>query len=134
MTKLILVSHGPFAESIVKSIELILGKCSEVSTFGLYHGDSAEKLNKSIREEVLQDSNDILFLTDLFGGTPNNEVAKIIHEYKNNRKMCCFTGMNLPLLLEVMTKKDYYAFDDLINEVEQLKSQTIFNIEDKLIL
>lgn len=47
----------------------------------------------------------VLVLTALFGGTPCNCIARIMNEM-GTKKIRCVTGLNLPMLIEVVSDRD----------------------------
>lgn len=101
--KIILVSHGDFAKGLLASAQMIIGEQEKVSAFGLYRTETTEILRARL-EEAIKDSNEneeILFLTDLFHGTPFNVVVSLMNEYP----IYHITGINMPLFLEIVTKR-----------------------------
>ncbi|SFD21500.1 PTS sugar transporter subunit IIA [Clostridium uliginosum] len=114
MKGILLVTHGKFADEILKSAELIVGKQEKVLTLGLQHGDSIEVLGEKVVESIesLQSDNGVLVLVDLLGGSPYNVVA--LNSSKISKgKVRCITGVNLPMLLEAITMRECYELDEL---------------------
>lgn len=135
MTKIMILTHGLLADGLVSSVELILGSAVHVSTLSLNHGDDVDAYKQSVESCILEaEEEHILVFTDLFGGTPNNTIAKIMHENKMNRKIKCYVGVNLPMLLEAISMKDVLAFDDLVQHIDENCKGSIFDISTKLSL
>lgn len=102
--KLLLISHGHLASGLVTSYRMIAGnnpsiKCIELLSDGI--GPFRQKLRK-----YFQDSNSVLALADVNGGTPYNEVFKYYLQSPNHIRLV--SGLNLPMLLEVGTKFDQF--------------------------
>lgn len=100
---IILVSHGDLAKGILSSAQMIIGKQENIEAFGLYPQSSVDDLEKMLETELekVKETEEILIMTDLFSGSPFNVVTRLMHRYP---KVQHITGMNLPLLLEVVTK------------------------------
>ena len=96
MVKIVVVTHGNFGKSLIDSSFMIFGKQEKVSSISLNSEDSFETIETKINDELVDDQK-VLFLIDLWGGTPFNAASKTI-ENKDN----CYiiTGVNLPILLE----------------------------------
>ena len=63
----------------------------------------------------------MIVLSDLYGGSVNQEVIKQTEKYKNIRIV---TGMNFPLLLELAVRLENGISDEELNSViEESKNQ-----------
>lgn len=101
--KLILASHGNFASGILSSLELICGKNDKITTIDTY---MTADYNLSEEIKVLMDvnkENELIVVTDIFGGSINNEFLNYIH----TQNFYLVAGMNLPLLIELMTQLEF---------------------------
>ncbi|API93108.1 PTS mannose transporter subunit IIA [Virgibacillus pantothenticus] len=96
---LVLASHGEFASGILSSLELICGKKNNIVTLNAYltaNYDLATEVEKLMKENQ---SNELIVITDIFGGSVNNEFLKYIH----TPNFYLASGMNLPWLIEIVT-------------------------------
>lgn len=111
MIGIIVVTHGKFAEGLLDAARLIVGKQEAVIPISLTEEDAPEGLEKQIDEAILKlDQGDgILLLVDLPGATPFNVCAKFA---LTREKTKVITGVNLPMLLEVMLSRDMVSFDE----------------------
>lgn len=109
---ILIVSHGNFAEELLKSAELIVGEQKQVKTLGLYHGDSVEQFFEEVSSSIkeLEEGEGVLVLVDLFGGSPSNVTAASL----KNINFESLTGVNLPMLLETLCLRKSYPINDLI--------------------
>lgn len=100
--KILLASHGSFAEGLKSAIEIILGKQDNLYTINMYLDNISlrEKLEEILGPSYLDE--DIVIFTDIFGGSVNQKMMEIYED----RDVEIVTGMNLPLLLEVLISKD----------------------------
>ena len=101
MFGIIVGTHGRFAEELVKSCEMICGEQSNVRAVTLVPGEGPDdvvaKYEAAIKE--LDCADGVLFLNDLFGGSPYNAACRLVI---NNEKYGIVTGVNLPMLIEMV--------------------------------
>ena len=95
--KVIVVSHGSYARGLVDTAQMIAGEQEDLEAFGLEPEESVDTLREKIRESIEQTS-EVLILTDLFYGSPFNTVISLMSEYD----LYHVTGINLPLMMEVV--------------------------------
>lgn len=107
--KILLGSHGRFAEELIKSAEMIVGELKNVRSFSLLPGMSLEEYMKEVDQELQREPERTLCLVDLFGGTPSNTFCALSRKYDN----VVVTGLNLGMLLEVYMNKDQMTVDEL---------------------
>lgn len=131
MVGVVIFTHGTLGESLIRSAELIVGKPKNCVSVGLEHGDSLTEFEKRCAEsiEAVDEGEGVIAFVDFYGGTPANTVIK----YRNKRKMPCVTGVNMPMLLEVLTARTQCRS---LNELEVICVKTgkenIFEIGAKL--
>lgn len=101
MVGIILASHGGFAEGIKESGEMIFGKQENLETVKLLPSMGPDDLKAQIEEKVKKmDTDQILFLVDLWGGTPFNQTSGLLKG--NEEKWAIVSGLNLPMLIEAL--------------------------------
>ena len=115
--QIILASHSQMAKGLKRTVELIMGKQSNLHAIAAYD-DEQESLKKQIADQITSNSNEkYLFLTDIIGGSVNTTIAQMIDDKEN---MFLVTGMNLPLVLTVLTAKmDNCSSDQVANKLEE---------------
>lgn len=97
---------------------MILGKIDDIGCISLKPEMSLEELISEVSEVIdTKDYSDLLIITDLFGGTPNN-VATYFNQ-KNKVPVIC--GLNLPMLISIITNRSNNSNDikELINQAEK---------------
>lgn len=126
MIGILIVTHGKFGHELLKSTELIIGKQNNVLTLGLEHGDSIEKLHQEVKTSIekLDEGDGVLVLTDLFGGSPSNVAAANMEELNFHS----LTGVNLPMLVEVLTMREYVDIEELVDSAFKAGCEGIKNI------
>ena len=100
MFGIIVGTHGRFAEELVKSCEMICGEQNNVRAVTLVPGEGPDdvvaKYEAAIKE--LDCTDGVLFLNDLFGGSPYNAACRLVI---SNEAYGIVTGVNLPMLIEM---------------------------------
>lgn len=95
-TEILLLTHGGWGMSLLKGIEMILGKVDCVQEITLLPTYTLPEYLGMVREHVDAISPDSLIITDLMGGTPSNVAGAI----GNQTGVRAFCGLNAPMLLE----------------------------------
>ena len=115
MTKLVIATHGYFSKGLKMSVELIMGKQENLYAIPAYTTECLDfpKAVKKIIEE--NEKEDIVFGTDIAGGSVNNDLQKIT---ASNDKLLLVAGINLPFILQFLTSPNQDVsklIDDSIN-------------------
>ncbi|ORI36961.1 mannose/fructose/sorbose PTS transporter subunit IIA [Leuconostoc mesenteroides] len=99
MVNLIIASHGDFAKGILMSGSMIFGEQENVEVVTFLPNEWPDDLDKHYQEALAKFNNDdqILFLVDLWGGSPFNRASLI--QKQNPEKMAIIAGLNLPMLI-----------------------------------
>ena len=82
MFSIILISHGQMSQGILHSSEMIFGKQEDVVAVSLNPDEGPDDFRKKLEEAIasLGNTEKILFLADLWGGTPFNQASNLINE------------------------------------------------------
>jgi len=114
MVGLIVCTHGKFSEELVKASEMIFGKQEDVKSITFQPGESADELVEKYKKaiEELGEKDGILFIVDLFGGSPYNAASRVVAD---NENMDIIAGVNLPMLLEIYMSNTFLSLPDLVN-------------------
>lgn len=126
--KILLGSHGRFAEELVRSAEMIIGELKNVRSFSLMPGMSLEDYMKEVDQELADLPERTLCLVDLFGGTPSNVFCALSRKYEN----VVVTGLNLGILLEVYMNKALMSVDELADLAVRTARESSRNATDIL--
>lgn len=103
MRRFLLASHADFARGIFESLRFILGEVEDVDVLCAYT-DGAPDVKAFARERVesVAPGDELIVVTDLFGGSVNNEF--MVHVGKPGFHLVA--GLNLPLLIELVTRRN----------------------------
>ena len=81
--KVIAVSHGSFSKGLVESVQMLVGEQENLVAYGLYPEQTVASLTEKLEEEIKKTpkGEEILFLTDLFHGSPFNAVVSLMKDH-----------------------------------------------------
>ena len=119
MTHIIVATHGKFSEEIVNSAAMVYGEDENCHVVTFLPGEGGEHLIEKYNAIIatLPENEPVLFLVDLFGGSPYNAASRVASERDNTDIV---TGINLPMLLEVLDAKDGASLDELVETAKEV--------------
>lgn len=97
MVAALVISHGPMAEALIASVEILVGKLPKVRGVPIWPQDPPHEVEGRIHRELesLPDEEGVIIFTDLLGGTPTNFSLSFL---EGNGRIV-ITGVNMPMLL-----------------------------------
>jgi len=100
VVSIVLASHGTFAEGIKMSGQMIFGQQDDVVAVTLMPEMGPDDLRAKLLEAIggLGDQDQVLFLVDLQGGTPWNQISLLLDE-EGHENWVAVAGLNLPMLV-----------------------------------
>ena len=100
MFGIVVGTHGIFAQELLKSCEMICGEQKNVRAVTLIPGEGPDDVVRKYEAAIAElDCDDgVLFLNDLFGGSPYNAACRLVI---GNENYGIVTGVNLPMLIEM---------------------------------
>lgn len=99
MRHIIVATHGEMAKGIVHTAEFIMGKQECLHALAAYTQeclDFSKELNQLV--EDLSKEGEVVVLTDLLGGSVNNEALSLLPFHKVH----IITGVNLALVIQLL--------------------------------
>lgn len=105
MVGIIIASHGEFASGILQSGEMIFGVQENVKAVTLMPSEGPDDVKAKMKEAIasFENQDEVLFLVDLWGGTPFNQANSLFEDHKD--KWAIVAGMNLPMLIEAFASR-----------------------------
>lgn len=102
MVGIVLASHGDLAAGIKQTASMVFGDQPDVVVASLQPSMGPDDLRAEIEREVatLSDPEQALFLVDLWGGTPFNQINGLLDGHPT---WAAVTGMNLPMVITAYT-------------------------------
>lgn len=121
MRNIVLVSHGTLAEGVYRAAKMIYGDLKNVDYLCLEENMDIESFRQklSILLDNIKNSDEIVLLADLKGGSPYTSAATLLSEKGMLEKSVIISGLNLPLILTVLFEKNKLeekALSRVINE------------------
>ncbi|HWA39403.1 MAG TPA: PTS fructose transporter subunit IIA [Burkholderiales bacterium] len=105
MVGVLIVTHGAIGRSILDSARHILGDApAQVATLGVSRDDDPDDLVLRARRMVkdLDAGDGVLVLTDIFGATPGNVIARLLADGRVEG----VSGVSLPMVLRVLASRN----------------------------
>lgn len=106
MIGIVVVSHGLIGSEMVRVAQSIVKEPPPYRMVGvsIEHDEDADLTCKKIREAIQQvdQSDGILLLSDMFGGTPSNLCLSFLAD----EKVEVITGVNLPMLIKLLSLRE----------------------------
>ena len=132
MIRILIVTHGELASALKTSSKMFFGEMSDsLETIGLFPTDSPDSLQVKIKEKI-DDGSGVLIFVDIFAGSPFNNVAIVLDELKEDHKLQCFTGVNMPLLMEALASCQTMDIESLTDHLEKVSKDSIVNLRKAL--
>lgn len=122
---IILLSHGPLASGLLGTMEMVLGNVDNVTALELEEGDHTEEYRKKIAEIAETMPEKSVFLMDIFGGSPFNQVIQYFLE--NGKEIRAVSGMNLGMLIAAVNARQNND-SDMIEEIAKMGKEAVINI------
>jgi len=111
MRNIILISHGEMAIGVKSSLEMIIGKQSNVHTVILKADSDNIQFEKDLKKQMNELKGESIIIADLLGGTPCNVALK---NYVDDENVEIIAGMSLPLAIEATLNQES-TVDELID-------------------
>lgn len=130
MYSIIVLSHGDFAQGLKDTMTMILGTQEETYFISFTPSDSVEDFEKKVKViyHAIPKDYQVLFLTDLYGGTPSHVASKFRLKFPQRTEVV--TGVNLPVLMaSVISRK--MELNVVIKQLLQEAQKGIQRIEIK---
>ena len=107
MVGIIIASHGEFAAGIKQSASMILGETEGLESVVFMPSEGPDDLYGNIQKAIGKlGTEEVLFLVDLWGGSPFNQSNRFFEE--NPEKRAIVAGLNLPMLLAALSEREDY--------------------------
>lgn len=124
MFGIIIGTHGDMGDALLKTAEMIAGEQKFLLSAGLYEGEGPSDIIKKYEDAIalLNErgaGNKIIFLNDLFGGSPYNAACRLVAK---NDDYGIVTGVNLPMVLEILNEElaENMTVKEIINKCQEV--------------
>ncbi len=128
MLKILLVSHGRFAEGIVSAAEIIMGKQDNLAFINAYTSDvTYEEQFAEYMQSVDLSTDKLIVVADLFGGSVNQKTMKLV----DMKDAILVTGLCLPMLLELLMLNEESATLERVRQIVETAKTGLLVVNDK---
>lgn len=129
MRRLLVATHGRFAEGIGETLGLILGASQPLEILNAYTTPDFD-MAKAAKDYVsgLGEEDELIVAADVFGGS----VANAFTEYTADGRVHVVTGLNLPLLIVLVsmlgskTSSENSLEEMIQNAIEEAKEGIVY--------
>lgn len=101
----VVMTHGQSAEPLCKTAEMIVGAQSNIAIINFFPGENVDSLVNKLNERLLtlDTGSGVLFLVDVFGGSPFN-AAMVISAQREESDV--ISGVNIPMLVNCFIERE----------------------------
>ena len=127
MIGIVVITHGSLSEQLLTTASLIMGAPEDVHAVTFTARESLDDLRKNAAiaiEPYLSEG--CLVLTDIMGGSATN----ICVEFMKNEKVEVITGVNLPMLLDAIGRREIADLKELSRKVQESGCKSIINLKE----
>ncbi|MHB1651018.1 MAG: PTS sugar transporter subunit IIA [Desulfitobacteriaceae bacterium] len=127
MIGILIVTHGHLSESLLDAASMFVSDTRHTGTVTFLSGQGVEDIEASVRGAIqeLTPNDGILALVDLPGGSPARAIGGLLFE---NEKIELLTGVNLPMLVEVLMLRGDLTLTELADHAFESGTGGIANI------
>lgn len=119
MRKILIATHGYFADGVKSSLNLLVGDRKEITVINAYVDESDVTKQYDAFFENVEEEDDIIVFTDLYGGSVNQQ----LFNYTQQHQAILITGFNLPILLEVLLAPEKLTKEKACELVESCRNE-----------
>lgn len=121
MRRVVMVSHGSFAEGLHSAVKMMTGDREAVYSCGLKDDMSADTFAFVFSSMIqnFNDSDEIILLADILSGSPFTNALNELEKRNLLKNTIILAGMNMPLALTAVIMKDQEI------ELDELKGQLL---------
>jgi len=114
MIRVVIAGHGDFASQIISTAERSLGKQEHFEAISVRFGEWEADLNSKLDALLnMAGDDDVIVLTDIFGSSFSRKCVCLA---KDKECVAVVTGVNLPMVLKVLTYRDRVDLVELVSQ------------------
>lgn len=114
MIGIVVVTHGDLAAELVKAARTIVGDIPRIASVSIGWSDDMHSAREAIERALVEVGEEVLVLTDMFGGTPTNVSLPFL-----SPQVEIVTGVNLPMLIKLSGQRE----GDLLEVARMVRDQ-----------
>ena len=127
---IVLLSHGELAMGMLDTVNMIMGEPGNIAAFSLMPEDDPKIYSETFIGAIESFSKGAVVFIDMFGGTPCNQFLMATDKIKTTYG--AFTGMNLPIILEAISRRQFEIGQELKNSIKGVTEIAILDLTDTI--
>ena len=113
MTGIVVTGHGQYAEGVMSAIRLVAGAPEQVQVVNFTEGEGVEELKSHMIQAInALESEDVLLMTDILGGSPFNVAVQLLAE-PVGRNLKVVAGANMASIVQAVFMRGNVPFEQL---------------------
>ncbi|WP_035101791.1 PTS sugar transporter subunit IIA [Aneurinibacillus terranovensis] len=121
---ILIATHFNLSESLLGAAEMIIGSQKNVKAVTFSPDEGIDALKEKMERVMIEWGGEGLILTDIPGGSPSNVASLLATRYP----VFILTGVNLPMLLEILLQREVLAPKELLKTAEEAGKTAIREI------
>lgn len=119
MVKLFFCCHGKMASGMKTSLDILVGDTKKLLVFDAYVNEEKVAEHVDAFYSTCREEDEKILISDIYGGSVN----QILYQYAARDHTMLITGINLPLLLEIVVaaNNEHLTKENLKQFIEQAK-------------
>ena len=129
MIGIIETGHGHFPSGLFSAVSLVAGKPERAEAVDFTEGMRQAELREELEAAVNRlESEEILILADLVGGTPFNTAASLRTD-RQDKSIKVVAGVNMPALVEAVFSRSMFGLDQLTENLLKAGRDGLVNLD-----
>ncbi len=113
MIRVVVAGHGNLAYDIITTAERTLGKQESLKAVSVKFGEGESDLRSKLSTVLdMAEHGDVIVLSDIFGSSFSKGCVGLA---KDERRVAVVTGVNLPMVLKVLTYRGRVDLPELVS-------------------
>ena len=127
MIGIVVATHGSMGIELVRTAELIVGKCEKIEAVPFFPHESGEELTQKIKQAIanVNDGDGVVVFVDLIGGNCCTISGAFLRD--ENVEVIC--GVNLPMVIKLVNHR-HEGLKDVAAAVQKAGVKSIVNLRE----
>ena len=127
MVGILIAGHAGLARDLLRTAEMITGRVEKIAAVAIKPEDDRSAMPRKFTRAIKKvDSKDgVLLLSDIYGGSASNVARSLQKQYR----LRIVTGVNLPMILEMMVNRSGSDLDGLAMLAERTGKKSILRAD-----
>ncbi len=130
MIGIVIATHGCMGIELIKTAELIIGKCENIEAVPFLPHESGEELTQKVKQAIVNvnDGDGVMIFVDLIGGN----CCTISGAFLRDENIEVLSGVNLPMVIKLINHRHEGRLKDVVAAVQKAGVKSIINLRERL--